>query len=182
MLPHTGFLMELRGILRRLCRLRADCIFFCFLHSMQKKRHFRAAKMQSVLRQLRWLRAPAHFFWHSQKLRCFAPRPSYDGKMFVVEPRRISRDPRRHHKKYRPLGRHFYGGAEGNRTPVRKQLDRTFFGRSLLFTFPCRSGNKHSHRLSRVIMHGRVNSFPPHGHHSDHTLARLVVLPGRMGA
>ena len=58
-----------------------------------------------------------------------------------------------------------FGGAEGNRTPVRKQLDRTFFGRSLLFTFPCRSGNKHSHRLSRVMMHGRVNSFPPHGHH-----------------
>ena len=26
------------------------------------------------------------FFWHSQKLRRFAPRPSYDGKMLVVEP------------------------------------------------------------------------------------------------
>ena len=49
-------------------------------------------------------------------------------------------------------------------------------------TFARRSGNKHPHRFGRVIMHGRVNSFPPHGHHSDHTLARLVVLPGRMGA
>ena len=86
-------------------------------------------------------------------------------------------------KKPAPTGAGFlFGGAEGNRTPVRKQLDRTFFGRSLLFTFPCRSGNKHPQRLGRVIMHGRGNSYPPHGHHSDHTLARLVVLPGRMGA
>ena len=28
------------------------------------------------------------------------------------------------------------GGAEGNRTPVRKQLGKNFSGRSLLFTFP----------------------------------------------
>ena len=122
------------------------------------------------------------FFWLCQKLRRFAPQPSYDGKMLVTEPRRVSRGPWHSHKKYRPAGGIFYGGAEGNRTPVRKQLDRTFFGRSLLFTFPYRSGNKHPHRPGRVIMHGRVNSFPPHGHHSDHTLARLVVLPGRMGA
>ena len=36
------------GILRKLRLLRADCIFFCFLHFMQKKRRFCAAKMQSV--------------------------------------------------------------------------------------------------------------------------------------
>ena len=32
------------------------------------------------------------------------------------------------------------GGAEGNRTPVRRQLDKTFSGRSLLFTFPHPAG------------------------------------------
>ena len=36
------------GILRKLRLLRADCIFLCFLHFMQKKRRFRGAKMQSV--------------------------------------------------------------------------------------------------------------------------------------
>ena len=35
-----------------------------------------------------------------------------------------------------PLMGGFVGGAEGNRTPVRKQLGRNFSGRSLLFTFP----------------------------------------------
>ena len=76
----------------------------------------------------------------------------------------------------------FYGGAEGNRTPVRKQLDRTFFGRSLLFTFPYRGVNKHTRRFGRVMMHGRGNSYPPHVRHSDHTQARFVALPGWMGA
>ena len=32
------------GILRKLRLLRADCIFLCFLHCMQKKRRFCAAK------------------------------------------------------------------------------------------------------------------------------------------
>ena len=75
-----------------------------------------------------------------------------------------------------------FGGAEGNRTPVRKQLERTFFGRSLLFTFPYRGVNKHTRRFGRVMMHGRGNSYPPHVRHSDHTQARFVALPGRMGA
>ena len=75
-----------------------------------------------------------------------------------------------------------YGGAEGNRTPVRKQLDRTFFGRSLVFTFPYRGVNKHTQRFGRVKMHGRGNTYPPHVRHSDHTQARFVALPGRMGA
>ena len=86
------------------------------------------------------------------------------------------------HAKSHPAGWLLHGGAEGNRTPVRKQLDWTFSGHSLLFTFPRPRANKHAHGLGRVIVNGRVNSFPPHGHHSDHTLARLVVLPGRMGA
>ena len=47
-----------------------------------------------------------------------------------------------------------YGGAEGNRTPVRKQLGKNFSGRSLLFTFPHPGGNKHPTGISSFIMHG----------------------------
>ena len=46
------------------------------------------------------------------------------------------------------------GGAEGNRTPVRKQLGKNFSGRSLLFTFPYPGGNKHSTGFGSFIMHG----------------------------
>ena len=74
------------------------------------------------------------------------------------------------------------GGAEGNRTPVRKQLDWIFSGRSLLFPFPRHGANKHAPRLGSFIIHGAGKAYCTHGHHSDHTLARLVVLPGRMGA
>ena len=45
---HIKLLEQGTGILRRLRRLRADCIFLCFLHCMQKKRRFCAAKMHSV--------------------------------------------------------------------------------------------------------------------------------------
>ena len=76
----------------------------------------------------------------------------------------------------------YYGGAEGSRTPVRKQLDKTFYGRSLLFTFPFRSVSKHTRRISSFMMHGTGKAYRTHVHHSDHTRARLVVLPGRMGA
>ena len=75
-----------------------------------------------------------------------------------------------------------FGGAEGNRTPVRKQLGKTFSGRSLLFTFPLPTGNKHSVGISSFIMHGTRKALRTHGLHSNHTLARLVDLPGRMGA
>ena len=74
------------------------------------------------------------------------------------------------------------GGAEGNRTPVRKQLGKNFSGRSLLFTFPHPGGNKHPTGISSVIMHGTRNALRTHGLHSNHTRARLVDLPGRMGA
>ena len=77
---------------------------------------------------------------------------------------------------------YFYGGAEGNRTPVRKQLDKTFSERSLLFTFPHPGGNKHPTGLSSFMMHGMGKAYHTHGLHSDHTRARLVDLPGRMGA
>ena len=75
-----------------------------------------------------------------------------------------------------------YGGAEGNRTPVRKQLGRNFSGRSLLFTFPQTGGNKHPTVFSSFIMHGMGKAYHTHGLHSDHTQARLVDLPGWMGA
>ncbi len=46
------------------------------------------------------------------------------------------------------------GGAEGNRTPVRKQLGKNFSGCSLLFTFPHPDGNKHPAGFGSFIMHG----------------------------
>ena len=74
------------------------------------------------------------------------------------------------------------GGAEGNRTPVRRQLGGNFSGRSLLFTFPHPGGNKHPTGISSFMMHGMGKAYHTHGLHSNHTLARLVDLPGRMGA
>ena len=89
------------------------------------------------------------------------------------------------HEKRPPLDFHqmvtWNGGAEGNRTPVRKQLGRNFSGRSLLFTFPLTVGNKHSTVISSFMMHGTLKALRTHGLHSNHTLARLVDLPGRMG-
>ena len=74
------------------------------------------------------------------------------------------------------------GGDEGNRTPVRKQLGKTFSGRSLLFTFPLPHGNKHPYGIGSFMMHGMGKAYHTHGLHSNHTRARLVDLPGRMGA
>ena len=74
------------------------------------------------------------------------------------------------------------GGAEGNRTPVRRQLDKTFSERSLLFTFPLTGGNKHPPVISSFMMHGMGKAYHTHGLHSNHTRARLVDLPGRMRA
>ena len=74
------------------------------------------------------------------------------------------------------------GGAEGNRTPVRRQLGGNFSGRSLLFTFPHPGGNKHPTGISSFMMHGMGKAYHTHGLHSNHTRARLVDLPGRMGA
>jgi len=75
-----------------------------------------------------------------------------------------------------------FGGAEGNRTPVRKQLGKNFSGRSLLFTFPQAGGNKHPTVISSFIMHGTRKALRAHVLHSNHTRARLVDLPGRMRA
>jgi len=79
-------------------------------------------------------------------------------------------------------GRFVSGGAEGNRTPVRKQLGKTFSGRSLLFTFPHPGVNRHAPGISSFMMHGMGKAYHTHGLHSNHTRARLVDLPGRMGA
>ena len=79
-------------------------------------------------------------------------------------------------------GHFFFGGAEGNRTPVRKQLGKNFSGRSLLFTFPQPIGNKHPMGISSFMMHGMGKAYHTHVLHSNHTRARLVDLPGRMGA
>ena len=96
----------------------------------------------------------------------------------------IVRFPFQEIKEIRPkwVGSLLFGGAEGNRTPVRKQLDKTFSERSLLFTFPHPVGNKHSTGFSSFIIHGMGKAYHTHGLHSDHTRARLVDLPGRMGA
>ena len=80
------------------------------------------------------------------------------------------------------MDRYFDGGDEGNRTPVRRQLDKTFSERSLLFTFPHPDGNKHPAGFSSFIMHGTRKALCTHVLYSDHTRARLVDLPGRMGA
>ncbi len=76
----------------------------------------------------------------------------------------------------------FHGGGEGNRTPVRKQLGGNFSGRSLLFTFPYPVGNKHPAGFGSFMMRGMGKAYHTHGLHSNHTRARLVDLPGRMGA
>ena len=36
--------------------------------------------------------------------------------------------------------------------------------------------------ISSFMMHGMGKAYHTHGLHSNHTLARLVDLPGRMGA
>ena len=59
-----------------------------------------------------------------------------------------------------------FGGAGGNRTPVRKQLDRTFSGRRRLFPFPRRGVNRHTTRLGSFIVHGALKALRTHGHHS----------------
>ena len=72
-----------------------------------------------------------------------------------------------------------FGGAEGSRTPVRKQIHRTFSGCRRSFTFPSPCVERHTHGVSRVMMHGRGNSYPPHGRHSFH--ARTSSWPFRPG-
>ena len=150
-----------------------NAVFSCF------------AKLRGIRRQRCWRRAAAHLPCRSTAWLGCAMRSLHLAMAKCLQSNRsVSRAARlRPIKKDVPNGTSFFiGGAEGNRTPVRKQLDRTFFGHSLLFTFPYRGVNKHTRRFGRVMMHGRGNSYPPHVRHSNHTLARFVALPGRMGA
>ena len=74
------------------------------------------------------------------------------------------------------------GGAEGNRTPVRKQLGKNFSGRSLLFAFPFPGGNKHPTGIGSFIVRGMGKAYHTHVLRLNHTRARVSGLPGRMGA
>ena len=68
------------------------------------------------------------------------------------------------------------GGAEGSRTPVRKHFDRTFSGRSPVSTFPPCAGTGQTAQFSRVIVHGRGNSYPPHVRHINDAFPGLWPL------
>ena len=69
-----------------------------------------------------------------------------------------------------------YGGAEGSRTPVRKHFDRTFSGRRTVSAFPPCTGTGQTAQFSRVMMHGRGNSYPPHVRHINDALPGLWPL------
>lgn len=65
---------------------------------------------------------------------------------------------------------------------VAPQSVYNFSGRSPLFTFPHPDGNGHPAGFGSFMMHGAGKAYRTHGLHSNHTRARLVDLPGRMGA
>ena len=69
-----------------------------------------------------------------------------------------------------------YGGAEGSRTPVRKRFDRTFSGRRTVSAFPPCTGTGQTVQFSRVMMHGRGNSYPPHVRHINDAFPGLWPL------
>ena len=57
------------------------------------------------------------FFWLRQKLRHFVPRPSYDGKMLVIEPQGSRATRLRPKQKAIPFGMTFcFGGDKRDRT------------------------------------------------------------------
>lgn len=73
------------------------------------------------------------------------------------------------------------GGAEGNRTPVRKQLGKNFSGRSLLFAFPFPGGNKHPTGIGSFIVRGMGKAYHTHVLRLNHTRARVSGTPGADG-
>ena len=75
-----------------------------------------------------------------------------------------------------------YGGAEGNRTPVRKPLDTTFSGCRVSFTlFAARAGTQ-ARSSSNRFLRDRFNGKPPmHVHHFHDVQSRFVVLPRGTG-
>ena len=74
-----------------------------------------------------------------------------------------------------------FGGAEGNRTPVRKQLGKNFSGRSLLFAFPLPGGNKHPTGIGSFMMRGMGKAYHTHVLRLNHTRARVSGTPGADG-
>ena len=68
------------------------------------------------------------------------------------------------------------GGAEGSRTPVRKHFNRTFSGRRTVSAFPPWAGTGQTAQFSRVMMHGRGNSYPPHVRHINDAFPGLWPL------
>ena len=74
-----------------------------------------------------------------------------------------------------------FGGAEGNRTPVRKQLGKNFSGRSLLFAFPFPGGNKHPTGIGSFMMRGMGKAYHTHVLRLNHTRARVSGTPGADG-
>ena len=72
------------------------------------------------------------------------------------------------HKKKHPLwGAFSYGGGGGNRTPVRKRLNRNFSGRRRLLAFPCPGASRHAQGLGSFMIHGALKALRTHGHHSS---------------
>ena len=96
-------------------------------------------------------------------------RACYSTRCFVVCPNSVP-------IKNRVFGLYFNGGAEGSRTPVRKHFDRTFSGRSPVSTFPPCVDTGQTTQFSRVIMHGRGNSYPPHVRHINDAFPGLWPL------
>ena len=71
---------------------------------------------------------------------------------------------------------YLFGGAEGSRTPVRKHFNRTFSGRRTVSAFPPWAGTGQTAQFSRVMMHGRGNSYPPHVRHINDAFPGLWPL------
>ena len=60
----------------------------------------------------------------------------------------------------------FLGGPEGNRTPVRKPLDMTFFADSRLFNFPTPSVSRQALGAGSPLGHDRLKGeWPIHVYH-----------------
>ena len=70
-----------------------------------------------------------------------------------------------------------FGGAGGNRTPVRKCFRGDFSGRRESFLFPRPSVDAHTHGVGSFIVHGALKALRTHGPHSNDAPIRLVGLP-----
>ena len=95
-------------------------------------------------------------FAQSAKLRIDTPRNP-------VGRTEVSRAPQLHHAKKRHPKWDGVFMVKPRESTVRKQLDRTFSGRSLLFTFPRCGGNRHSSHLGGFMMHDAGKAYCVHG-------------------